>query len=98
MQFPHALCKQAGLNTADVATLCDVSRVTGYRWLKGTDRAGHDGVGVNVFLRDRVTKLAGSLQAAVDAGVLPSEEIAKLPPKKRATKLRSIINQYRVRK
>ena len=56
MHFPHKLFKTAGLNSTDVANLCDVSRITGYRWLQGVNRNGTEGVGVNLFLRDRVTK------------------------------------------
>lgn len=99
MQFPHQLFKSAGLNSTDIAHLLDVSRITGYRWLQGVDRrTGTEGVGVNVFLRDRVTKLVTPIEAAVQAGALPDEGVAKLAPKKRAAKLRAIINQYRSKK
>jgi hypothetical protein len=98
MQFPHQLFKSAGLNSTDIAHLVDVSRITGYRWLQGVDRKGAEGVGVNVFLRDRVAKLITHLEAAVQAGALPDAEVAKLTPKKRAAKLRAILNQYRSKK
>lgn len=98
MQFPHELFKTAGLNSTDIANLCGVSRITGYRWLQGTDRNGAPGVGVNIFLQDRVSKVAAPLTAAVNDGVLPDEELTKLPPQQRATKIKSIINQYRQKK
>lgn len=98
MHFPHKLFKTAGLNSTDVANLCDVSRITGYRWLQGVNRNGTEGVGVNLFLRDRVTKLTAPLQSAIDAGALPDPVVAKLSPQKRAAKIRAIINQYRAKK
>lgn len=98
MQFPHQLFKAAGLNTTDVASLCGVSRITGFRWLKGTDRQGNPGVGVNIFLQDRVNKLTAQVQAALDAGALPNDEIIALPPDKRTKKIRSVINQFRTKK
>jgi hypothetical protein len=97
MQFPHSLFKQAGLNAADVASLCEVSRVTGHRWLKGVGRNGKP-VGVNVFLRDRVTKLTARIERAVQAGALPCVTISDLPPAKRAAKLRSVTNKFRTAK
>ncbi len=97
MQFPHTLFKQAGLNAADVAALCDVSRITGHRWLKGVGRNGKP-VGVNVFLRDRVSKLTIRIERALEAGVLPCDTIAVLPPAKRAAKLRSVTNKFRTAK
>lgn len=98
MQFPHLLFRQAGLNPTDVANLCNVSRITGYRWLLGVNRRGLPGVGVNIFLQDRVAKLVPALQQAVESGALPNAEIAKLPPAKRASKLKSIIHQHRAKK
>lgn len=98
MQFPHLLFKNAGLNSTDIANLCGVSRITGYRWLQGTNRNGEPGVGVNIFLQDRVARVIAPLTAAVEAGVLPDLQLTKLPPKKRATKIKSIINQYRQKK
>ena len=98
MQFPHVLFNKAGLNSADIAGLFGVSRITGHRWLKGTDRNGKVGVGVNIFLQDRVAKMTAPLEAAVEAGALPNLEITKLPPNKRAPKIRAIINQYRQKK
>lgn len=95
MHFPHELFKKAGLNSTDVANLFCVSRITGYRWLKGTDRNGAEGVGVNIFLRPAVTKIARRLEAAVTAGALPNEALAKLPPTKRAAKIKSIIVKHR---
>lgn len=98
MQFPHQLFKNAGLNSTDVAYLCGVSRITGFRWLKGADRHGNDGVGVNIFLQDRVAKLTAQVQAAVDAGALPDTEITTMPPNTRVKKIRSVINQFRTKK
>lgn len=99
MQFPHQLFKTAGLNSTDVANLCGVSRITGYRWLQGINRKnGTEGVGVNLFLRDRVTDLAAPLKEAVADGALPDPVAAKLSPPKRAEYLRTIINQYRSNK
>ena len=97
MQFPHQLFKDAGLNPTDVANLCEVSRITGYRWLRGVNRQGR-AVGVNIFLRSRVRRLVGPLQAALDDGALPNEAIKKLPPKARATKLKAILKLYRQEK
>lgn len=99
MHFPSQLFKSAGLNSTDVANLVNVSRITGYRWLQGVNRStGTDGVGVNVFLQDRVTRLVAPLTEAVALGVLPDPEVSKLTPKKRAARLRAIINQYRSKK
>lgn len=98
MQFPHKLFKQAGLNSTDVANLCGVSRITGYRWLLGVGRNGAPGVGVNIFLEDRVNKVTAPIAAAVAAGVLPDAELSKLAPTKRATRIKSIIHQFRVKK
>lgn len=98
MQFPTLLFKQAGLTSGDVAALCGVSRITGYRWLKGTSRSGADGVGVNVFLQAKVSTVANKLKQAVDAGELPRADLTELPAEKRVKTLRSILNQYRKQK
>lgn len=94
MLFPHLLFRQAGLNPTDVAGLCRVSRISGYRWLLGVDRRGQPGVGVNIFLQDRVERVAVPLALAVKAGVLPDPSIAKLTPAKRLVKLRGILRQF----
>lgn len=98
MQFPHLLFKQAGLNPTDIANLVGVSRITGWRWLQGVNRRGLPGGSVNIFLKDRVAKLVPPIQLAVEAGALPDQTIACLPPEKRAVKLKSIIRQYRISK
>lgn len=98
MHFPHSLFKSAGLNSTDVAYLFGVSRVTGYRWLQETGRNGAPGVGVNVFLQRSVVKVVPALTRAVESGALPDAALARLPPKKRATKIKSIISQYRTTK
>lgn len=99
MHFPSQLFKSAGLNSTDVANLVGVSRITGYRWLQGTNRAtGADGVGVNVFLQDKVSRLVAPLTEAVANGALPNEDVQNLEPKKRAARIRAIINQYRSKK
>lgn len=98
MHFPHQLFKSAGLNSTDVAKLCGVSRITGYRWLQGTSRNGSEGVGVNIFLQDRVAKVSGPVAAALDAGALPDETLSKLPPEKRAVRIKSILNKHRTKK
>lgn len=99
MQFPSQLFKDAGLTATDIGNLCGVSRITGFRWLQGINRkTGQEGVGVNVLLRERVAKVTEGVRAAVDAGALPNTEIAKLPPKKRASQIRAIINQHRQQK
>lgn len=90
MQFPHQLFQKAGFKSADVGALYGVSRVTGHRWLKGAC--------VNIFLQDRVTKLIAPVTAAVAAGALPDPAIAQLPPKKRVAKIKSILNQHRMKK
>lgn len=95
MKFPHQLFKRAGLNSTDIALLFDVSRVTGARWLSGVDRNGNPGVGVNLFLQTQVKKVEAALRLAVDRGVLPSDELRALPPKKRLTKLRTILKNNR---
>lgn len=100
MQFPRSLFKQAGLNPTDIANLFGVSRVTGWRWLSGTDRHGRtteQGVGVNIFLRDRVKATAALVQGAVDAGVLPDPKIQALEPESRAAKIKRILKQYRTK-
>ena len=91
MKFNSALYKTAGFNSTDVANLFGVSRVTGYRWLKGTSRAGAAGVGVNIFLQDRVAATTASLARAVDKGLLPDAAVAALPPGERATKITAIL-------
>lgn len=100
MQFPRALFKQAGLNPIDIASLFGVSRVTGWRWLTGVDRHGRptdEGGGVHLFLRDRVTKVAAQVQGAVNAGVLPDPSIQAMEPEARATKIKRILKQYRMK-
>ena len=97
MKFPHQLFRKAGLNSTDVALLFGVSRVTGARWLSGVDRNGNPGVGVNLFLRKEVAKVAGAIQAAVEAKLLPSEDVSKLPPGKRQRALKRIITSTRTR-
>lgn len=89
MIFPHTLFRQAGLNTTDVAAICDVSRVTGARWLSGA--------GVNVLLQDRVAKIVSSVEAAVDAGALPDPDIAALPPAKRRTRIKALLSKHRAK-
>lgn len=84
MQFPHQLFLDAGLVSTDVAALVGVSRITGYRWLKGS--------GVNIFLRRRVEKVSQRVQAALDAGRLPDRELSKKAPGDRAKELKSILN------
>lgn len=86
------------MKPADVARLFDVSRVTGYRWMLGTSRSGAPGAGVNTFLQAKVVKVSAQVEAALAAGALPNDDAMQLPPAKRATKLRSIINQHRVKK
>lgn len=93
MQFPHALYKQAGLTPSDVADLCDVSRVTGWRWMRGDDD-GAD-VGVNIFLRDRVAKVTDNVKQALDAGALPDVALVNLPPRERVSKIKTILRQNR---
>ena len=96
MQFPRALFKQAGLTPADVAALCEVSRVTGWRWMRGAED-GTD-VGVNLFLRDRVSRVVENVQAALDAGALPDVILVNLPPADRLAKLDTILRQNRPEK
>lgn len=98
MLFPHLLFRQAGLNPADVANLCKVSRITGWRWLKGSSRQGTPGAGVNLFLRDRVARVAANVTAAVEAGALPDEQLDLLAPPARAAKIKSILKQHRTTK
>ena len=91
MQFPHTLFKAAGLNSTDVALLFGVSRVTGYRWLSGTDRHGGDGVGINIFLQERVAKMVPIIERAIESGTLPNHEMIKLPPSERFATLKSVL-------
>lgn len=93
MQFPHALFKQAGLTPSDVAALCEVSRVTGWRWMRGADD-GTD-VGVNIFLHDRVSRVAANVEAALEAQTLPDVSLVNLPPTDRMSKIKSILRQNR---
>lgn len=96
MKFPHALFRRAGLNSTDVAALCGVSRVTGARWLSGVDRNGNPGVGVNLFLQEKVRRVARGVRLALDRAMLPNHELAKLPPKKREARLKKIVRDNRV--
>jgi hypothetical protein len=90
MKFPHQLYKRAGLNSTDIANLFGVSRVTGARWLSGVDRNGNNGVGVNIFLQDKVERVTAAVRQALDGKELPLEaKVAK--PDQRAAKLRSIL-------
>lgn len=93
MQFPHELYKKAGLLPADVAALCDVSRVTGWRWMRGEDNGAE--VGVNLFLRDRVARVTANVKQALDAGALPDVTLVNLPARERASKLKTILRQNR---
>lgn len=95
MKFPHALFKRAGFNSTDVAAIFGVSRVTGARWLSGVDRNGNPGVGVNVFLQDRVERIAAAVEAAVAGKNLPDPTLAKLPPEQRVKKLKTLIRQFK---
>lgn len=94
MKFPHKLFAQAGLNSTDVSDLVGVSRITGYRWMLGVDRNGVKGVGVHALLRDRLAPIIASVQAAVDAGVLPDEHIKSLPPAVRLIEYQSVIDKF----
>jgi len=99
MQFPSDIYRAAGITASDIAALAGVSRITGYRWLQGKNRStGADGVGVNVFLQDRVAKLTASVTNAVAAKALPNPTVMQLTPAQRAKKLRSILNQHRTKK
>ena len=92
MQFPYALFRQAGLTPSDVAALCDVSRVTGWRWMRGDDDGAE--VGVNIFLQERVARATACVRKAVEAGVLPDMELIALPTAKRVDKLKDILRPY----
>lgn len=94
MLFPHELFLKAGLNSTDVANVFDVSRITGYRWLRGISRSGAPGVGVNIFLRDRVARVASQIKSAVVAGDLPDAELKQLPPSQRAERIKSILAKH----
>lgn len=93
MQFPHALFKQAGLTPSDVATLCDVSRVTGWRWMRGNQDGA--AVGVNIFLRDRVQRVTDRVSRALEDGALPDVSLMSLPPGQRVARLETLLNRYR---
>ncbi|OWT53389.1 hypothetical protein [Candidimonas nitroreducens] len=90
MQFPHTLHKRAGLNATDIAALYDVTRTTGFRWLRGG--------GVNRFLVDRVTKTTTAVQAAVDAGILPDGDVTGMPPARRIVAIRAALRGRRMTK
>lgn len=98
MLFPHELFTAAGLNPSDVANLFGVSRTTGFRWLSGVSRNGTPGVGVNIFLRDRVARVATQVESAVQAGDLPNAEIRQLPPAQRAPRIKAILNNHRTKR
>lgn len=93
MLFPHILFKQAGITPPDVARLCEVSRVTSWRWMRGNDDGS--GVGVNVFLHDRVAKVESGVQRALDSGALPDVALVSMSPKDRVSKLKTILRQNR---
>lgn len=93
MLFPHTLFKKAGLTPSDVSTLCEVSHVTGWRWMRGG--ADGAGVGVNIFLRDRVQKLADEVSRALEVGALPDVELIGMPPAARAERIKTILRQSR---
>lgn len=97
MLFPHALFKKAGLTPSDVSTLCDVSRVTGWRWMTG-GRDGGSGAGVNIFLRDRVQKVADEVRRALEAGALPDVELIGMPPAARAERIKNILRNAQTTK
>lgn len=92
MKFRSDLYKSAGLNSTDIANLFGVSRVTGYRWLKGTDRAGDSGVGVNIFLQERVAAMDTAVERALKQKRLPDAEMATLAPDERAARLNDILD------
>lgn len=92
MKFPHTLFRQAGLTPSDVAGLCGVSRVTGWRWMRGGDDGSE--VGVNIFLQERVARAAACVRKAMEAGVLPDMELIALPAAKRIDKLEDILRPY----
>lgn len=94
MKFPSDLYLQAGLNSTDLANIFGVSRITGYRWLRGVSRSGKSGVGVNIFLQDLVKKTTAQVQSAVDAGDLPHGGINALPPARREPLIRAILNKH----
>lgn len=94
MNFPHELFLKAGLNSTDVANVFDVSRITGYRWLRGVSRSGSPGVGVNIFLRDRVARVAAQVESAIEAGDLPDAELKQRPPHERAERIKSILAKH----
>lgn len=96
MKFPSDLYLQAGLNSTDLANIYGVSRITGYRWLRGTSRSNTPGVGVNIFLQDLVEETTAQVQAAIDAGDLPNYAIAILPPARREPLYKAILNKYKV--
>ena len=87
--FPSALYKRAGLAPADIANLVGVSRVTGYRWLRGQQ------VGVNRFLQARVGALSSAVEAAVEAGDLPDVEAMSLHrPAERHTRYVKLLKPH----
>lgn len=85
MQFPHELFKAAGLGSTDIAALVGVTRITGYRWLQG------GGVQVQA-LRDRVQHVSSLVQAAIDEGKLPDENLARLPAEARIKQVTQMLN------
>lgn len=94
MLFPHVLFKKAGLTPSDVSALCGVSRVTGWRWMSGGEDGA--GAGVNIFLRDRVQKVADEIRHALEAGALPDVDLIGMPPGARAERIKTILRNARV--
>ena len=96
MLFPHTLFKKAGLTPSDVSALCEVSRVTGWRWMSGGEDGA--GVGVNIFLRDRVKKAADEVRHALEFGALPDVNLIGMPPAARADRIKAILRNARLSK
>lgn len=93
MQFPRELFKRAGLTPSDVAALCEVSRVTGWRWMRGSED-GSD-VGVNIFLHDRVGRVVENVESTLAGGALPDVSLVNTPPADRLVKIKAILRQNR---
>lgn len=89
MLFPRELFQQAGLNSTDASNLFEVSRVTGWRWMRSQNRPG-----VNALIQKRVKQGALAVSKAMAAGDLPSSELTKLAPHLRIEALRGILSKH----
>lgn len=77
--------KTAGLRPSDISKLLGVHRVTVSLWFNGHKQPHH-------FLTDKVNRLLGAIDRAVDAGALPVP--ADKTGEERAAYLRTVVHRH----